>query len=92
MKINKINYVSAVYFFVLSFVLYMITGILQIIIESANSGAFANLGLATPNFLSSVLYAPLIGGVVGYLFALLAIVIYNGVARKYPFSIELSKK
>ncbi len=92
MKINKINYVSAVYFLALSFVLYLIIGVVQLIAENANPGTFSSFGLATPTFLSSVIYAPLTGGLIGCLFALLSILVYNIVAKKYPISIELSKK
>ena len=92
MKINKINYVSAVYFLALSFVLYLITGLMQLLVEKMNPGTFTQLGLSVPTFLTSVVYAPLVGGLVGYTFVLFAILIYNLVARKYPISLKVSKK
>lgn len=92
MKINKINYVSSVYFFALAFVLYLAMGIIQLVVEKMSPGTFAGFGLSTPSLLISVLYAPIVGGLSGCLFALFAILIYNFVARKYPFSFKLDKK
>ena len=91
MKINKINYVSAVYFSALFFSLYLIMGIIQLSAERMNPGTFAALGLAAPTFLISILYAPVIGGISGYVFALLMILIYNVVAKKYPFTFVAKK-
>ncbi|MBS3088140.1 hypothetical protein J4226_06105 [Candidatus Pacearchaeota archaeon] len=92
MKINKINYVSAVYFFFLFLVLYFITGIVQLIVEKMNPGTFGGFGLATPSFVTSVIYAPVVGGLLGGLFVLFAILLYNVVAKKFPFSFEVSVK
>ena len=91
MKVSKIDYISAVYFFVLALVIYLITGILQLIVEAVNPGTFASLGLGTPTFLTSIITGPITGGILGGVFALFAILIYNLVAKKYPFSIVLKK-
>ena len=76
----------------LSFVLYFIIGTLQLIVEKMNPGTFVELGLATPTFLSSIVIAPLVGGLLGYLFVLFAILLYNFMAKKYPISWKASKK
>jgi hypothetical protein len=57
-----------------------------------NPGLFVEFGMATPVALNTLLVAPLFGGVLGYVLALLAIAVYNVVAKKYPISFKLSKK
>jgi len=91
MRINKIKYVSAFYFLVMALVLYLITGIFQLIVEKASPGTFMKLGLATPTFLSSIVIGPISGAILGYVFVLFAILVYNLVAKKFPFEFEAKK-
>ncbi len=92
MKINKINYISAVYFFMLFVSVYLLIAIAQFIVEIVSPGFFSAQGLMTPTFLSSIIYAPLLGGLIGYLFVAFAILIYNCVAKKFPITLKVSKK
>lgn len=81
MKLEKINYNSAVIFGVLSLVMYLAVGVLQWSLRDI----LAAQGIQVAA-LQTFLVAPLIGGVIGYLFVLVGIALYNAVATKYPIS------
>ncbi len=89
MELKKINYKSAVFFGVFALVMYLIMGIFQMIII-AQVPTYAALA-GNISALQVLVYAPIIGGIVGYLFALLAILIYNAVATKYPITWTVKK-
>lgn len=87
MKLTKINYNSAVIFGVLSLVMYLAVGVLQ--------WSMKDILIAQGISVSAVqtfIMAPIVGGVVGYLVALVAIALYNVVAKKYPISWDIAKK
>ncbi len=86
MKLTKINYNSAVIFGVLSLVMYLAVGVLQ---WSLRDVLIAQ-GIQV-KAVQTFLVAPLVGGVVGYLFVLVAIVLYNAVAVKYPVSWDVKR-
>jgi hypothetical protein len=86
MKLEKINYDSAVIFGVLSVAMYLVIGFLQ--------WSLRDVLLAQGIPVSAVqtfIVAPLVGGVVGYLFVLVWIVLYNVVAKRYPISWTVKK-
>ncbi len=88
MKLKNINYKSAAFFGILTLVLSLIQGAFGLIISAAYPGQFPAL---TP--VQALVSAPLIGGFLGYFFAIIVIWIYNFVARKgYPISWEVDKK
>lgn len=87
MKLEKINYGSAVIFGALSFVLYLALGVMQWI---ARDELMATYGMQI-SALSAFVTAPVIGGVSGYLAVLVGIVIYNLVAKRYPISWSVKK-
>ncbi len=93
MKLTKIGYMSAVVFGVLSLIMYLLVGILQwtmkdyLIAQAAASGAVLNI-----TWTQTFIVAPIVGGFIGYLIVLVAIGIYNLVARRYPINWEVSKK
>jgi len=87
MKLTKIYYRSAVYFGVLSFVMYLIIGTLM----WTTKDALLVQGIEV-TAVSTFVSAPVIGAVVGYLIALLMIVVYNLLAKQFPISWEVSKK
>jgi len=86
MKLTKINYNSAVIFGVLSFVMYLAIGFLQWTLRDV----LIAQGISV-SAVQSFVVAPIVGGIVGYLFMLLGIVLYNFVAKKYPISWEVRK-
>ena len=87
MKLTKIDYNSAVIFGVLSLVMYLAVGFLQ---WSLRDVLIAQ-GIQV-NAVQTFVVAPLVGGVLGYLFVLVGIILYNSVAKKYPISWEVKKK
>jgi hypothetical protein len=87
MKLTKINYGSAVFFGLIAFAMYLVVGILQ---WSLRSVLLENGMMVTA--ISSFVYGPIVGGIVGYLSALAVIAIYNLVAKKYPISWEVGKR
>ena len=88
MKLTKISYNSAVIFGVLSLIMYLVVGILQ---WTARVELLVSYGVQV-TAVSAFVVAPIVGGIAGYLFVLVGIVIYNFVARKYPISWEVSKR
>tara|TARA_Y100000310_G_C20371362_1_gene663661 strand:+ start:298 stop:561 length:264 start_codon:yes stop_codon:yes gene_type:complete len=87
MKLKNINYKSAAFFGLLTFVFTFVQGSLGLILSAvypSQEFAFAPV--------QALVSAPLIGGFMAYLFAILVIVVYNFSARKgYPISWESKK-
>ena len=90
MKLTKVNYNSAVYFGVISFIFSIISGAVQLMMAAKVKG-YANLtsGVST---IQVILYFPLAIGLITYFFALIVIWVYNGVAKKFPISWEVEKE
>lgn len=86
MKLTKINYNSAVIFGVLSLVMYLAVGVLQWSLKDV----LISQGIQV-TAVNTFLVAPLVGGVIGYLVVLVAIVLYNMIAKKYPIAWEVKK-
>lgn len=86
MKLERINYGSAVFFGVSVLVLQLVVGLVQFLARDA----LILQGYQVVPF-QVLVAAPLIGGVVGYLVFLVMIVIYNAIAMKYPISWEVKK-
>ncbi len=87
MKLKNINYKSAAFFGLLTFVFTLLQGVLLLIISIVYPTQVAEL---TP--VQALISAPLIGGFMAYLFAILVIVVYNFSSRKgYPISWESGK-
>jgi len=89
MELKRINYRSAIFFGVFAFIMYFLSGLLQILLVSQFPQYQALVG-AVPRF-QTMLTVPIVGGVLGYLFSLLAILVYNKVALKYPVSWVVKK-
>jgi hypothetical protein len=89
MELKKINYRSAVFFGVFSLILYLIMGIVQLALVARVPEYAAVIGAASN--VQLLVQAPIIGGVVAYIFAIVAILIYNTVARRYPVTWEVKK-
>jgi hypothetical protein len=88
MKLTKISYVSAVVFGALGFVMYLFVGALQWGMREVLMAQ----GYGVVTAVDSFVVAPVSGGLMGYLVALVVIGIYNFVAKKYPISWIVSKK
>ena len=87
MKLTKIKYGSAVYFGVISLVMYLLLGALQWSLRDVLLAQGIELTV-----LQTFVYAPVIGGIVGYILFMIMIAVYNAVAKKYPIAFEVSKK
>ena len=87
MKLTKIGYGSAVYFGVISLVMYLLLGALQWSLRDVLLAQGIQL-----TALQTFVYAPIVGGIVGYVIFLIIISVYNSVAKKYPIAWEVSKK
>jgi hypothetical protein len=86
MKLTKINYGSAVFFGVITLVMYLALGALQWSLRDLlMAQGIVITGLQT------FVVAPIVGGIIGYLIMLVMIVIYNLVAKKYPVGWTISK-
>ena len=83
----KIKYGSAVFFGVFALVMYLLLGVLQWSLRDVLLAQGIQL-----TALQTFVYAPVIGGIVGYVLTLMAVAIYNAVAKKYPIAWEISKK
>jgi hypothetical protein len=86
MKLEKINYSSAVYFGALTLVMYLVMGALQ---WFARDSLMALQIMVEP--MQVFVYAPLIGAISAYVISLIAIVIYNIVAKKFPIAWAIKK-
>jgi|GEM_PF-607072 len=95
MELKKISYKSAVFFGFFALVSYFLIGLLQFgsLKLAAGNTAYAEAlnALSSMSPLMLLVGVPVISGVVVYLLALLAIFIYNIVAKKYPISWEIKK-
>ena len=89
MKLTKINYVSAVFIGVSAIVMYFILGVFQLILVSQDPTLIALMGSVSN--MQILVYTPVIGGVVAYVFTLIMILVYNVVAKKYPVSWNVKK-
>ena len=86
MKLEKINYNSAVVFGAVSLVMYLAIGLVQ---WAARNELMA-YGIQV-SAVQSFVVAPLVAGIAGYLITLLWIAVYNTVAKKYPISWVVKK-
>jgi hypothetical protein len=89
MKLTKINYVSAVFIGVSAIVMYFILGVFQLILVSQDPTLIALMGSLSK--VQILVYTPLIGGIVAYIFTLIMILVYNVVAKRYPITWNLGK-
>ncbi len=87
MKLTKIKYGSAVFFGAFALVMYLLLGVLQWSLRDVLLARGIQL-----TALQTFVYAPVIGGIVAYVLTLIAIAIYNAVAKKYPIAWEIDKK
>ena len=88
MELKNIRYKSAVFFSAIALLLYLLIGALQILIQK--DPAYAALyGLVSP--LQALVYTPILGAVISYIFVIIVIFIYNFVAKKYPIAWEVKK-
>ncbi len=87
MKLTKINYKSAVFFGALALVMYLPFGLLM---WSSRDVLLAQGVSITA--VQTFLIAPIQSGIIGCLIMLVAILVYNFVAKKYPISWEVDKK
>jgi hypothetical protein len=87
MKLTKIKYGSAVFFGAFALVMYLLLGALQWSLRDVLLAEGIKL-----TALQTFVYAPVIGAIVAYVIMVLAIAIYNAVAKKYPIAWEVSKK
>jgi len=79
MGLSKVTYSSALYFGLLSIALAVLVELIRYV--------FTSLGDYQFGFVASVIF----GGVIFYLYALVAIALYNVLAKKYPISWEVKK-
>jgi len=86
MKLTKINYNSAVFFGVVTLLMYLAVGILQWTLRDILTAQGIQV-----TAVSTFLVAPIVGGIAGYLIMLVVIMVYNFVAKKYPISWEVKK-
>ncbi|MFH0833303.1 MAG: hypothetical protein V1889_01535 [archaeon] len=86
MKLTKIRYGSAVFFGVFALIVYLLLGVLQWSLRDVLLASGVQL-----TALQTFVYAPVIGGIVGYVLTLIMIGVYNTVATRYPISWEVKK-
>ena len=87
MKLSKISYTSAVFFWATALVFFFLYGWMLWSMREAilmQSGAEITIGMA-------FVWLPLVGSLMVYAMTTVAIFIYNLVARKYPISWEVKK-
>jgi len=88
MELKNIKYKSAVFFAAIGLVMYLLIGILQVFV--ARDPVFAALyGVVSPT--QALVYTPLLGAAILYIFVMLTIFVYNIVAKKYPVAWEVKK-
>lgn len=90
MKLSKVNYESAIFFGVLALVVYLIVGALELAAVAILPELASYIGTISP--LQVLIKVPVILGLIYFLFFLIAILIYNIVARKFPISWEVKNK
>lgn len=86
MKLTKINYGSAMFFGVITLIMYLALAVLQWSLRSY----FAQQGIVITGVQTFVI-TPIVGAIVGYVVAIVVIAIYNLVAMKYPIGWTVSK-
>jgi len=86
MKLTKINYASAIFFGIITLIMYLILAVLQWSLRDV----LATQGVVVTWF-QTFIATPIIGAVVGYVFTLVLIAIYNLIAMKYPIGWEVKK-
>ena len=86
MKLTKISYGSAVFFGVFFLVMYLLLGALQWSLRDVLLAQGIQL-----TALQTFVYAPIIGGIIGYILIVIMIAVYNAVAKKYPIAWEVKK-
>ena len=89
MQLSKIKYSSAVFFGVFAVIIYFLLGLLELVLVKAVPEMASLTGSISP--IQSLVTAPIVGGLVGYLFVVFAILVYNAIARSYPISWEVKK-
>ena len=92
MELKNVKFKSAVFLGVFTLVYLLIVGALQLILKSASVGVAGYdqlFGNVTP--LMVLVQVPVTGAVTAYIFGLIAILVYNFVAKKYPISWNLKK-
>jgi len=87
MKLTSINYNSAVFFGILSLVMYLPLGVFMWSLRDTLLAQGVSI-TATQTFVVT----PITWGLVGYLGMIITIAVYNFVAKKYPISWEVTKK
>lgn len=87
MKISRISYSSAVFFGVFALVISFLYGLLEWAARDIISQTYGIEVTAV----SSLVLTPIVGGLIGYLVILAAIVIYNIVAMKFAIGWEIKK-
>ena len=100
-ELKKVSYKSAVFIGVVSLVMYLLVGIMNLTVVKNQLNALpadilqqntqyqAALEAMTP--LNSLVLIPIVAGIVGYLLSIIAILIYNIVASRFPVSWEIKK-
>ena len=88
MELKNIKYKSAVFFAAIGLLMYLLIGILQMLISK--DPAFAAI-YGTIGPLQALVYTPILGAVISYIFMIFMIFVYNLVAKKYPISWEVKK-
>jgi len=94
MELKRVKFCSAVYVGVIALVMYLIVGALQLILFAQApelAAAIAASGGVLPTASQALVMTPIIGAVVGYVVAIIAILVYNFVAQKYPIAWEIKK-
>ena len=93
MELKSIRYSTAIFFGLITLILYVISGIFQITIIKKTLLASADYATMAQSmtFSNTVLKTPIIVAIVVYILVLLSIAIYNALAKVYPISWEIKK-
>ena len=89
MQLKRINVRSAIFFGVAALVFYLISGLVQWIIYLRNPAAYQAAFGVTISPLQSLVFVPIIGGIIVYLLTLIIIGVYNMIAKSNPISWEV---
>jgi len=88
MELKNIRYKSAVFFAAIGLIMYFLVGILQVLV--AKNPTFVEMyGTVSP--VQALVYTPILGMAISYIFVMLVIFVYNIIAKKYPISWEVKK-
>jgi len=91
MELKKIKYRSAVFFGAMGLLITFLLGLLKLVLTKQDPAMAMTLFGASFGALSDLVSAPLIAGISAYLYVVVAVLIYNFVAKKYPISWEVKK-